>query len=102
MSAGTEFFFRPAEGEYIETVVYIEQEKASAICGKVKYEGDKGAVNEALVLLFRAGGEKELVDRQFTNVEGQFYFGPIESNELYLIKIYKNNVKIRELEIVAE
>ena len=102
MSADTEFFFRPAEGEYIETVVYIEPEKASAICGTVKYEEDKGPVKGELILLFQVGSEKVFIDRQFTDEEGQFLFGPIESNELYLIKIYKNSVKIRELEIIAE
>lgn len=101
LSSVAKFYFKPAEGEHIETTVKIEQEKAAAICGTVR---DKSGtpVEGALVLLFRSGQEKKLIDRQFADDEGQFSFGPIEGNVLYLIKVYKNSVKIRELEIVAD
>jgi hypothetical protein len=101
LSSITKFYFKPAEGEHVETTVKIEPEKAAAVCGTVR---DKtGAVVEnALVLLFRSGQDKKLLDRQFTDEEGQFSFGPIEGNILYLIKVYKNSVKLRELEIVAD
>lgn len=101
MSSVAKFYFKPAEGEHIETTVKIEQEKAAAICGTVKDRGGT-AVEGVLVLLFKSGQEKRLIDRQFTDDEGQFSFGPIEGNVLYLIKAYKNSVKIRELEIVAD
>lgn len=101
MSAGTKFYFRPAEGEHIETTVSVEAEKAAAVFGTVKNKA--GAVQaDALVLLFRASEEKKLIDRQFTDEDGQFFFGPIEGGVLYLIKIYKNDIKIRELEVIAE
>lgn len=101
MSAGAKFYFKPAEGEHIETTVSIDAEKAAAVFGTVRGMG--GEVQpDALVLLFRATGELKLIDRQFTDADGQFYFGPIEGGILYLIKIYKNDVKVRELEIVAE
>jgi hypothetical protein len=101
MSSVAKFYFKPADGEHIETEVNVEPEKAAAICGTVR---DRAGflVEGALVLLFRSGQERKLVDRQFTDEEGQFFFGPIEGNVLYLIKVYKNSVKIRELEIVAE
>lgn len=101
MSSGAKFYFKPAEGEHIETTVRLEPEKAAAICGTVRDKNGLPAEG-ALVLLFRSGQEKTLLDRQITDEEGQFSFGPIEANVLYLIKAYKNSVKIRELEIVAE
>ncbi len=101
MSSVAKFYFKPAEGEHIETTVKIEQERAAAICGTVK-DRSETPVEDALVLLFKSGQEKKLIDRQFTDEEGQFYFGPIEANVLYLIKVYKNSVKIRELEIIAD
>lgn len=101
MSSVAKFYFKPAEGEHIETTVKIEQEKAAAICGTVKDRGDT-PVEGALVLLFKSEQKKKLLDRQFTDDEGQFSFGPIEGNVLYLIKVYKNSVKIRELEIIAD
>ncbi len=73
----------------------IEPEKAAAVCGTVR-DRSGAAVEGALVLLFRSGQEKKLLDRQFTDEEGQFSFGPIEGNVLYLIKVYKNSVKLRD------
>ncbi len=101
MSSITKFYFKPAEGEHIETTVRIEQEKAAAICGTV-IDRSGTSVEGALILLFRSDQDKKLIDRQFTDGEGQFSFGPIEGNVLYLIKAYKNSVKIRELEIIAD
>jgi hypothetical protein len=101
LSSIAKFYIKPAEGEHIETTVKIEQEKAAAVCGTVRDKGG-AAVEGALVLLFRSAQDKKLVDRQITDEEGQFAFGPIEGNVLYLIRVYKNSVKIRELEIVAE
>jgi hypothetical protein len=101
LSSVAKFYFKPSEGEHIETTVKLEQEKAAAVCGTVKDRSGL-AVEGALVLLYRSGQEKKLIDRQFTDDEGQFSFGPIEGNVLYLIKVYKNSVKIRELEIVAD
>jgi protocatechuate 3,4-dioxygenase beta subunit len=101
LSSVARFYFKPAEGEHIETTVKIEQEKAAAICGTVR-DRDGTSVEGALVLLFKSGQDKKLIDRQFTDEEGQFSFGPIEGNILYLIKVYKNSVKIRELEIIAD
>ncbi len=101
MSSVGKFYFKPSEGEHIETTVKIEPEKAAAVCGTV-LDKTGAAVPDALVLLFRSGKDKKLIDRQFTDQEGQFSFGPIEGNVLYLIKVYKNSMKIRELEIIAE
>lgn len=101
MSSVGKFYFKPAEGEHIETTVKIEPERAAAVCGTVLDKAG-AAVPDALVLLFRSGQDKKLIDRQFTDQEGQFSFGPIEGNVLYLIKVYKNSMKIRELEIIAE
>ena len=101
MSAGAKIYFKPAEGEHIEATVNIEPEKAAAFSGTVRNKAGE-AQADALVLLFRAAEGKKLVGRQFTDEDGQFFFGPIEGGILYLIKIYKNNTKIRELEIVAE
>ncbi len=101
MSSVAKFYFKPAEGEHVETTVNIEHEKSAAVCGTVR-DKEGATVEGALVLLFRSGQETKLIDRQFTDDEGQFSFGPIEGNVLYLIKVYKNSIKIRELEIIAD
>jgi hypothetical protein len=99
VSAVTAFFLKPGEGEHLETNVELEPSKAAAVCGTVTQSGEP--VRHALVLLFHAE-ERKLIDRQFTDADGQFFFGPLEGNRLYLVKIYKNSTKIREVEIVAE
>ncbi len=101
MSSVAKFYFKPSEGEHVETTVNIENEKAAAVCGTVR-DKEGATVAGALVLLFRSGEGKKLIDRQFTDDEGQFSFGPIEGNILYLIKVYKNSIKLRELEIIAD
>ena len=101
LSSGEKFYFKPAAGEHIETTVNLTPDSSAAISGTV-FSGKGTRVSGALVLLFRTGEEKKLIDRQFTDDEGHFFFGPIEGDVMYQIKIYKNHVKIRELEIVAE
>jgi len=100
LSAGVNFYFKPAAGEQIETAVNLEPDSSAAILGTVR-SGENVPVGDALVLLFQ-GSEKKLIDRQFTDEEGHFFFGPITGGVMYQIKIYKNHIKIRELVIVAE
>jgi hypothetical protein len=59
LSSVAKFYFKPAEGEHIETTVKLEQEKLAAVCGTVRDKGG-AAVEGALVLLFRAGQDKKL------------------------------------------
>lgn len=99
MTGYAKFYFKPATGELIETVVHTENDKRTAICGTV-LDKDENPVENALVLLFKPlDGKEELIFRIFTDKSGYFVFGPLESEVLYLIKIYKNSVKLRELEI---
>lgn len=99
MTGYAKFYFKPTMGEQIETIVHTEIDKRAAICGTVLDKDDK-AVENALVLLFKANSEKEeLIYRIFTDKTGYFVFGPLENDILHLIRIYKNGVKIRELEI---
>ena len=100
MSANGKFYFKPAKGEYIETSVFLEEDDRSAIYGTV-WESKSKPMEDALVCLFKAKeeGSHRPVSCQFTDCEGHFFFGPLESDILYVIKIYKDNVKFRELEI---
>lgn len=98
--SNTKFYFRPGQGELIETTVRIVTEPQSSIHGYVR-DSDSRAVFEALVMLFRVGEEDELdfEAQTFTDELGQFIFGPLSPGQLYMIKVYKNAVKIRELQL---
>jgi hypothetical protein len=99
----SKFYFRPAKGEQISTVITPENDDKSAICGRV-VDAKGRPVENALVLLFLANeaSEPNFMSRFCTDDDGHFIFGPLECDTLYLIKVYKNNIKLRELEIMTD
>ncbi|MDR1064894.1 MAG: carboxypeptidase-like regulatory domain-containing protein [Oscillospiraceae bacterium] len=96
MASNAKFYFKPGEGSHIETKVTLRAEAQPAICGTVTSDGGSPSP-DALVLLLRAG-DRSFIDRQFTDEDGQFLFGPLEPGELYLVKIHKAGTTVRELE----
>ena len=108
MATYAKFYFRPGKGEQVNTTVTPEADGRSAICGKVLDQKGR-PVPDALALLFRAPeghdsqGETPVPEgRCCTDEDGHFLFGPLQSEALYIIKIYKDDGKIRELEVRAE
>lgn len=99
MSAFARFYFRPSKGEWVHTVVGPEEEEGCGIFGRVEERG--GPASGALVLLFRAEGETagKLVSFMTTDSDGEFAFGPLVPGQLYAIKVFKDSLKLRELEI---
>ncbi len=99
MSAFAKFYFRPSKGEKIHTVVTPKEDESCGICGTVT-DGERG-VKAALVLLFEMNGQEsgKLLSSVVTDEDGEFAFGPLASGELYVIKVYKDSLKLRELEI---
>lgn len=95
----SKFYFRPARGEHIYTEITQEADTRCAFCGRV-LDGRGNAVPEVVALLFPGEtGDFRLLARSCTDEEGYFMFGPLESEALYLIRLYKNDLKLRELEI---
>ena len=103
MATYAKFYFRPGKGEQINATVSAEPDGRSAICGRVLDQKGR-PIQDALALLFRSveGDAPALEGRFCTDEDGLFLFGPLQSEVLYIIKIYKNDTKIRELEVVAE
>lgn len=101
MGAFAKFYFRPSKGEKIHTVITPKEDESSGICGKVT-DGER-ALKAALVLLFETEGQEttKLLATALTDEDGDFAFGPLRSGELYLIKVYKDSLKLRELEITV-
>lgn len=103
MSTYSKFYLLPGKGEQITTVVTTEPEEHSAIFGRV-VDKKGNPIEDALVLLLSApeATPAVLAARFVTDEDGHFMFGPVESGTLYQIKVFKNDIKVRELEIVAE
>ena len=101
MSAFAKFYFRPSKGEKIHTVVIPKEDESCAICGRVS-DGERG-VRGALALLFETEGQETggLLASNVTDEDGQFAFGPLKAGELYVVKVYKDSLKLRELEITV-
>lgn len=102
MSTYGKFYFRPMPGEQVSAELTPSEETCAAICGRVlNLRG--GPVSGAVVLLFLPGPDDAmtLVSRFVTDEDGHFIFGPLNGNTLYLIKVFKDEVKLRELEVYA-
>jgi len=98
------FFFRAGTGEWIETEATLSPDPRSALFGRV-VDAEKTPLAGALVMLFETGGHVDdlhLSACQYTDENGHFLFGPLESGKLFVVKVYKNAVKLRQLEIIAE
>jgi protocatechuate 3,4-dioxygenase beta subunit len=103
MSAYAKFFFRPAKGEHISTVIGPELDARAVISGRV-VDSRERPIEDAILLLYRVsdGELPELLSRFCTDEDGQFIFGPLEGGRLYMIKVYKGGIQMRELEIKTE
>jgi protocatechuate 3,4-dioxygenase beta subunit len=102
LSTYGKFYFRPLPGEQISTEIAPSEEPHAAICGRVLDR--KGApVTGAIVLLFlpEQDDAMTLISRFVTDEDGHFIFGPLKGGTLYLIKVFKNDIKLRELEILT-
>ncbi len=101
MSAYAKFYFRPAKGEKIQTVVTPKEDASCGLCGTVA-EGEE-KLSGALVLLFETQGQAtgRLLASNITDEDGEFAFGPLAPGELYIVKVYKDSLKLRELEITV-
>ncbi len=99
MGSFAKFYFRPAKGEWIHTEVSPSEDEGCGIIGRVVEEGQ--GVKNALVLLFEADGSaaRRLVASVATDEDGEFAFGPLTCGGLYVVKIYRDELKLRELEI---
>lgn len=100
-SRTVKFSFTPGENEQIETVIKVPEEHRSIIHGTVKDHHNK-VIKDAVVKLYEAlgpNGEHTLkpLTHTFTDDCGQFVFGPLIACKHYVIKVWINDVKIREL-----
>jgi len=97
------FNFTPEENEQIESVIMVPEERRSVIHGVVKDHRNK-VVQDAVVKLFELKNPVKPcalkpISHTFTDECGQFLFGPLSPNKNYVIKVWIDNVKIRELVI---
>jgi len=95
----TKFYFKPGQSEQIETTVRMQKDSRCVIHGYIK-DSSGEPFADAAVVLFEAQerGDPRLVSQMFTDEFGQFLFGPLDAGQLYLVKVFKNTMRVRELE----
>ena len=99
MSLSKKFYFRPAPGELVSAEFSPEREDRAILCGRLS-TGDGAPVADAAVLLFLDTMEvPELIGRTVTDSDGQFLFGPLECGQLYVVKVFRNDLQERHLEL---
>jgi len=100
------FDFKPEENEQIEAIIKMPREPRSVIHGIVKDDKDK-IIKDAVVKLFELPNPAcpcDLVPltHTFTDECGQFLFGPLSPRKTYVIKVWINSVKIRQVFVPPE
>lgn len=85
----------PRENEQIDAVIQIEKENRSVLYGTVIDECRRPVV-DAVVKLLKVCDKRIIpLTHTFTDCYGQFLLGPLCPNEKYMLKIYKDNIRIR-------
>jgi hypothetical protein len=90
-----EFYLKPAAGENIQVAVPLPGTRDAVISGIVTQES--GPVSAALVLLMDQG--RRVLGYTVTDELGQFYFGPLPGDTLYLLRVQQENGTVRLVEL---
>jgi hypothetical protein len=93
------FYVKPAPGERVESTLTLPPSQAASIYGVVQ-TADGTPARGCVVLLYDEHEPAPLA-QAFTNEEGQFCFGPLVGDRLYIINIYYDDAQIRTLEITV-
>jgi hypothetical protein len=93
------FAFTPNQSERIEAVVTVPKEQRAVLHGTV-YDMDGKRIPDAVVRLFLCSGDAlEPTADTFTDGDGEFVFGPIETESSYVVKVYVGGVTLREITV---
>lgn len=95
----------PEGNEQIDVIVKVPKEPRSVIHGVVIDECNKPVKDAVVKLLKMSNCEPNHLDpitHTFTDDHGQFLFGPLSPHVKYVIKVWINHVKTREIVIKSE
>ncbi len=100
MSGYASFYCKPAYGEHVDAAIRLEPEARCALRGRLT-DSRGQPVAGALALLYQAAEPdmEKLLFQTFTDGAGQFFFGPLQPDVLYLVRLYQGGLRLRELEL---
>ncbi|MBQ9268105.1 MAG: carboxypeptidase regulatory-like domain-containing protein [Oscillospiraceae bacterium] len=91
-----EFYIKPGPGERDETAVPLPPPQEALIAGHVTE--DRGPVEGALVLLTDQE-TGSLLQYTVTDALGRFWFGPLQPDTLYFLRVQKPDGPVRIVEL---
>ena len=93
------FSVSPEQNERVEAVVALPEEKRSILHGTV-YDANGCRVKDAVVRIFACMDDKLTpAGDTFTDADGEFVFGPLLCEKRYIVKVYVNDIKLREVTV---
>ncbi|MGI6013104.1 MAG: carboxypeptidase-like regulatory domain-containing protein [Oscillospiraceae bacterium] len=99
MSIFSKFYFRPDCGEQVQVTLTVAGDSHAAVCGTVT-DHTGCAVQDAIVILYACDtADPQPIAGLCTDDDGQFVFGPLEGGKLYMVKVFHNDLQVREMKI---
>lgn len=89
--------------QQINAVAKIENEDRCAILGTVVNNGGR-AIADAVVVLLKVNDRCSIptpITHTFTDRYGQFVFGPLCPNSTYMLKIYKDDINVENINLIC-
>lgn len=99
MSIFSKFYFRPDCGEQVQVTLTVSEDSHAAVCGTVT-DQTGCTVQDAMVILYVCDTQDpQPIAGLCTDDDGQFVFGPLEGGKLYMVKVFYNDLQIREMRV---
>jgi len=92
------FYVRPSGCEQVTANFTVPESGIGVLLGSV-VNSDGKAVEGALTILFSPEDIGNPLAMCIADSDGQFAFAPLEAEKLYLVKIFCNEFKLRELQV---
>ena len=89
--------------QQINAIARIENEDRSAILGTVVNNSGR-AIADAVVVLLKVTDRCSIptpITHTFTDRYGQFVFGPLCHNTTYMLKIYKDDINVDNINLIC-
>lgn len=89
--------------QQINAVAKIENEDRCAVLGTVVNNGGR-AIADAVVVLLKVNDRCSIptpITHTFTDRYGQFVFGPLCPNTTYMLKIYKDDINVDNINLIC-